>query len=492
MPADRQVSFYRKYRPMNFGEVYGQSKIKQTLQNAAANRTAGHAYLFAGPRGTGKTTLARIFAKALNCLELKEGEPCNKCTVCVAINKSAAFDLIEIDAASNRGIDEIRELKERVDQVPSVQKHKVYIIDEVHMLTREAFNALLKTLEEPPAHAIFILATTEIHKVPATVISRTQRFDFRFLALKEIEESLKMVAKVEKIKIDDAALKLIAEQAGGGLRDALGLLEQAHTFTKGQITSEELVNLLGLFDLNEIVRLMNLILAGQGKEALGLVDGFYGSGHDLTLMLSTLSRYLRGLILLKFGQQSGLSLSDEFSQQMRRQAEGLQIPQLIDLVRKVIEAERQIKFVTHQHLVIELLVLEMLAVLGHNGIKSQAAKKEEAKSEPVAKEKENVGAKKATDLSEAKLLNSLKKINNGFSLILDGARLVGFQKGEMTIGLAYDIYQKKFKEHIEAVHEILRDDFGLDNVKIILEVTGPLNVPEEDSAATAKEVFELS
>jgi len=475
----RQVSFYRKYRPMTFGEVYGQSKVKQTLQNAAAHGTAGHAYLFAGPRGTGKTTLARIFAKALNCLQPAKGEPCNQCAVCTAINKGAAFDLIEIDGASNRRIDDIRELKERIDQVPSVQKYKVYIIDEVHMLTPEAFNALLKTLEEPPAHVIFIMATTEIHKVPATIISRAQRFDFRFLALDEIKASLKKVAQIEKIKIDDEAIELIAEQAGGGLRDALGLLEQAHTFTTGQIDSAELTNLLGLFDLHEIVAVMEMVLAGRGKEALQAVGRFYNSGHDLTLMLATLSRYLRGLILLKFGESSRLSLNDELTAKSAAQAKGLRTDQLINLVKKVIEAERQIKLVAHRHLVVELLVLEMLAVLEGGAV---------ATVPDISSRPKKVDGK----VDEAELLSTLKKINNGFNLILNGAKLLSFEDNELTIGLACDMYQKKFKEHLEAVHALLKADFGLDDVKIKFEVIGFAKSSEESSEELAKEVFELS
>ena len=225
-PMD-QISLYRKYRPHNFDNLIGQDHVRTTLINAIKSEHVAHAYLFTGPRGTGKTSSARLIAKALLCSALKDKhEPCNQCDLCLDINSGRLIDLIEIDAASNRGIDEVRELKEKINFAPSRAKYKVYIIDEVHMMTKEAFNALLKTLEEPPAHAYFILATTEVHKIPDTIISRCQRFDFRRLSLKALMTRLAYICEKEGIEAEDKALEVISRYVNGGMRDAIGLVEQ--------------------------------------------------------------------------------------------------------------------------------------------------------------------------------------------------------------------------------------------------------------------------
>ncbi len=250
-------ALYRKYRPKGWAEVIGQEHIVQTLKNAIAADRVGHAYLFAGPRGTGKTTLARLLAKAVNCLaEDPKARPCNQCDNCKAVNENRFMDLIEIDAASNTSVDDVRDLRDKINFSPSQGKYKIYIIDEVHMLSTAAFNALLKTLEEPPPHAIFVLATTEIHKIPATVLSRCQRHEFRRVPVDEMIGQLKTIAKAEKIQADDEALSVIARQAGGGLRDAISLLDQlASTGTKitlqltqtvlGTATSQTVLDIIG-------------------------------------------------------------------------------------------------------------------------------------------------------------------------------------------------------------------------------------------------------
>jgi len=279
-----EVSLYRKYRPHNFDNLVGQDNIKTTLINALKLNHVSHAYLFAGPRGTGKTSTARLLAKALNCTNLGDGyEPCNECEFCSDINEGRLIDLIEIDAASNRGIDEVRDLKEKISFAPSRSKYKIYIIDEVHMMTKEAFNALLKTLEEPPDHAYFILATTEVHKIPETIISRCQRFDFKRIGKKALMTRLSFIAQKENIEADDNALELISRYVDGGLRDAVGLLEQLTIDNK--LTIEHVQDILGISSGNLLDTLLESLLSNNTKESLRIVNELHSQGSDLRQFL---------------------------------------------------------------------------------------------------------------------------------------------------------------------------------------------------------------
>ena len=250
----------RKYRPQTFDAVVGQGHISTTLKNAITLNRIAHAYLFTGPRGVGKTSMARIFAKALNCKNGPTIEPCGKCQVCTEIEGARSFDVLEIDGASNRGIDEIRALRENVKFAPALGKFKIYIIDEVHQITNDGFNALLKTLEEPPAHVKFIFATTAANKVPATILSRCQRFDFRRISTQTIADTLKEICKKEKIKIDDDALFVIAKFADGGLRDGQSILDQVASSTQGEITAKDILNSLGSLEEEELFGLMNALV----------------------------------------------------------------------------------------------------------------------------------------------------------------------------------------------------------------------------------------
>ncbi len=292
------LSFYRTYRPQLLTDLVGQDHVRQTFLNALQRGSLVHAYLFTGPRGTGKTSTARIIARAITCEKPQaDGEPCNTCSVCEDALAGRLVDLIEIDAASNRGIDEIRDLKEKIQFSPSRAKAKVYIIDEVHMLTKDAFNALLKTLEEPPIHAYFILATTEIHKVPETIISRCQRFDFHRISNKEIAEHLGTVAKKENITADSQALELIASQSAGGMRDALGLLEQIGS--SGSITSETIASQLGLTRPVAVAEFVHAILFGQVTAGLTTIETLVGEGANLTQFNKAVMLKLRELMLEK-------------------------------------------------------------------------------------------------------------------------------------------------------------------------------------------------
>ncbi len=315
-------TLYRKHRPTLFSEISGQSHIVQTLCNAIRNNRIGQAYLFTGSRGIGKTTLARIYSKTINCLKpvKKTGkvsiEPCNKCENCKAIMENKTIDINEIDAASHTGVDNIRQLKENINLTPSLLKYKVYIIDEVHMLSIGAFNALLKTLEEPPQHAIFILATTELHKIPETIISRCQRFNFNRLTHKQIIERLKQIAKKEKVKIDDQALEIIATEAEGGMRDAESILNQIISLEDKKITGDEVSQILGASSQNHTIEFIEKLLTDQVETTLKQIEELQNEGIYLVNFNKSLISILRGLIIHKI--DPGLNKKSIFSPENSR------------------------------------------------------------------------------------------------------------------------------------------------------------------------------
>lgn len=285
----------RKWRPQTFAEVVGQEHIAQTVTNAICNERIAHAYLFAGPRGVGKTTTARIFAKVLNCVNPKNGEPCNNCEMCDSFNKSQSLDIIEIDGASNRRIEEIRSLRESVKYAPTKGKYKIYIIDEVHMLTTESFNALLKTLEEPPGHTIFIFATTDVHKVPLTIISRCQRFDFRRISIAAIKNLLSKIAKAEGITIDDESLTTIAKKADGALRDAESLFDQVVSFCGTDVTSEIVSQMLNLIDDEMYFRVSDAVINKDFGEAFTITKTIYDNGWNFIDFVNGLNEHFRNI-----------------------------------------------------------------------------------------------------------------------------------------------------------------------------------------------------
>lgn len=295
--AEEHRVLYRKYRPKTFDEVAGQGHVISALINAVKMNRVAHAYLFSGPRGVGKTTSARLLAKALNCTGKEK--PCNQCQSCTDFNEGRSMNLIEIDAASNRGIDEIRELRESVRFVPTQGGHKVYVIDECHMLTREAFNALLKTLEEPPAHAVFVLATTDLEKVPATIISRTQHYDFRRPHIAELVSRLQKMAKSEGVSLDDTGARLIALAAEGSFRDSESILGQIMAVEDKKITSQEVEEILGLPRRQSVKKLFELMLAKDAPGALKLIADLSDAGYDLPYVQKLLLRYYRAALFLK-------------------------------------------------------------------------------------------------------------------------------------------------------------------------------------------------
>jgi len=333
MSDQTSQALYRKYRPHLWEGVIGQDHVIRTLQNAIRSGKVGHAYLFAGPRGTGKTTTARLLAKAVNCLEeAPDKRPCDTCAHCKAVNDGRFLDLIEIDAASNTSVDDVRDLREKINFSPSQGKFKVYIIDEVHMLSTAAFNALLKTLEEPPAHAIFILATTEVHKIPATVLSRCQRHEFRRIAVAEIVTELQSLAKQEKLEVSEEALTLIARQATGSMRDAISLLDQlASTGEKIDLSMAQVV--LGAATNQMVLDLISALQKMDAKAGLVCIQRTLDSGADPRQFARQVMDYLRGLLLVHMGSGDQLEVTPEQRKQMKQHADGWETNRLLEILR---------------------------------------------------------------------------------------------------------------------------------------------------------------
>jgi len=339
---------YRKYRPNNFSEFIGQKHIVLTLKNQILQNKIAHAYIFSGPRGTGKTTLARIFAKAINCLNLKENaDPCNLCNNCIAINQGNFIDFIEIDAASNRGIEEIRNIIEAVKVRPFMGKKKIFVIDECHSLTKDAANAFLKTLEEPPEYVIFILATTEPEKVIPTILSRTQKFQFRYLTSEEIFEKLKKIRESEKIKIDDEALRIIAQQANGSLRDAETILDKILTFSSSKITREDVEVFFGMVRKDYILKFFKALKDKNKKELLEILNNIYLNGYDLVIFIDEILRFLRGTAILKLNPElKNIILSDfipEDFEEVHNILNALPISEIQNFINIFLESYWQIK-----------------------------------------------------------------------------------------------------------------------------------------------------
>jgi len=345
------VSLYRKYRPKNFKTLVGQDHIKNTLRGAIKSGRVSHAYLFAGPRGTGKTTVARILAKAVNCLEPREGEPCGVCAPCLDFSENRAIDMIEIDAASNRGIDEVRDIREKIKITPASMRFKVYIIDEVHMLTREAFNALLKTIEEPPEHALFILATTELHKIPATIISRCQRFDFNKIGGEAIKLRLKEICGLEKIKISDEGLEIIIRYADGSLRDAISILDQLAS-DKKEIEEKKIKDLLGITSEQAAEEFLNHLAKKKSKEALETIKKVNQSGGNLVWFLKQILSNLQKAITIKINHLE--PKKEQFDLQK------LSLEELIKLLKTFSSVESLIKKSELPELPLEIAVLELI------------------------------------------------------------------------------------------------------------------------------------
>ncbi|MCK9415877.1 MAG: DNA polymerase III subunit gamma/tau [Candidatus Dojkabacteria bacterium] len=457
---------YRKYRSQNFEEIIGQEHVTKILKNAVKGDMLTHAYLFVGSRGTGKTTTARILAKAINCESLtKDGNPCGKCRICKSIDGGTFLDLIEIDAASNRGIDQIRELKEKLEFSPTEGKYKIYIIDEVHMLTTEAFNALLKTLEEPPEHVIFILATTEVHKLPATILSRCQRYDFRLGTDKEIEEVIDRSAKGEGMKIEDEAKKILVNNARGSYRDALSLLDVVFTGQSGKdkkITESEVRKFLGLPDIEMVDLLLTNLVGNNPKEALQLIEELEEKGVNFQQYVAYTLEVLREALVAKI---KGEELEYQFFSQVSQK-------DILRLVKAFLDVERGLKGSGNQSLVIEMVIPEFCTT--ESGEEEEEEEEEEDSSEEYVDN--HVDSRKASDDSKnypdidfkvikkewKRVAIAIKPVHKHLYAFLETSKPIKLENRKLHIEVPFQFYKDQIEcpQSREAINKVLKDIFA--------------------------------
>ncbi|USG65870.1 DNA polymerase III subunit gamma/tau [Brevibacillus ruminantium] len=382
------TALYRVYRPQTFQDVVGQEHVTVTLRNALREQRLSHAYLFNGPRGTGKTSAAKIMAKAVNCEQPQDGEPCNQCATCKAITDGSVTDVLEIDAASNRGVEEIRDIRDKVKFAPSDVKYKVYIIDEVHMLTTEAFNALLKTLEEPPSHVIFILATTEPHKLPATIISRCQRFDFHRISLREMVRRLSYICESQQVSVEEQALTLVAKMAEGGMRDALSLLDQAISYSNEKITAADIMQITGTVSQGYFSTLARSVANRDVAQVMEQFDKVMVQGKDPEQFLHDFLYYYRDMLLLKTAPHleeivERTMIDDQFAQV----AQLYEIPHLYSAIEVCNQSLAQLKWSTYARVLVELTLVKLCQLPGQSpqqGATQSAAVSNTASGEDLA------------------------------------------------------------------------------------------------------------
>lgn len=457
---------YQKYRSQDFDQLKGQDNVIKLLKNAVRKEQIAHAYLFVGSRGTGKTSAARIFAKAINCKSpKKDGNPCLECENCKAVADGTFLDLVEVDAASNRGIDQIRELKERIEFSPVEGRFKVYIIDEVHMLTTEAFNALLKTLEEPPAHVVFILATTDVHKLPPTILSRCQRYDFRLGTDDEIRDLINSVCKQEKIKIENEAINVIVKNAKGSYRDALSILDVVYSGqeeNKSEITLEEVQKTLGLPDSEKVVLLLKYLLDGDGAQALSIIESLEVDGVNLQQFTAFVLDYLRDILSQK--------IKNDFDKDFPFNKEG-DLKDFHKLINLFIDADNKIRYANNQGLILAMIIPEMMKPNVKSEIKM--VNRDVKKSLPVADEKEEevvevVGDGKTITVEEIKkgwdkFVDEIKPFNHHLYAFVGGGHIRSFEGGTLHLEVPFSFHKDRIEtpKSKNIICDVFSDVYGI-------------------------------
>ena len=526
-------ALYRKYRPKEWDQVVGQDHVVTTLKNAIAADRVAHAYLFAGSRGTGKTTLARLLAKAVNCLSPDPSKrPDNECEHCKAVNENRFLDLIEIDAASNTSVDDVRDLRDKINFSPSQGKYKIYIIDEVHMLSTAAFNALLKTLEEPPPHAIFVLATTEIHKIPATVLSRCQRHEFRRVPVDEIVRQLKTIIKAENIQADENALIQIARQSAGGMRDAISLLDQLSS-TGDKITLGLAQTVLGTATSQTVLDIISALLDHDPAHGLETIHKALDAGADPRSLARQIVEYLRGLMLIQMGNASQVEAAADVKKQMQAHARSFSTSDVLRMMKVFNNAATDLRGGWQPSLSLELALAEALDAANETAPRAAAGAQSQPlstvrteappASSPVSKvESSSVPSQDArvergpkqidsadeevqtlsppgtSALSAADVIRSWKhlaaslpKSQANLSALLNSVKMIDVQGKTLILGLASDVLVTKIDkpDQIEAIQKLIKDKFGADvNIRCMVTTAKgkiPPNVQQDGMVATA-------
>jgi DNA polymerase-3 subunit gamma/tau len=523
-------ALYRKYRPKEWDEVMGQDHIVTTLKNAISADRVAHAYLFAGSRGTGKTTLARLLAKAVNCLNKDaKKRPDNDCEHCKAVNENRFLDLIEIDAASNTSVDDVRDLRDKINFSPSQGKYKIYIIDEVHMLSTAAFNALLKTLEEPPPHAIFVLATTEIHKIPATVLSRCQRHEFRRVPVDEIVTNLKKIVKAEKLQADDDALIQIARQSAGGMRDAISLLDQLSS-TGDTITLALAQNVLGTATSQTVLDVLSSVNEHDPARGLETIHKALDAGADPRSLARQIVEYLRGLMLIQMGNVNQVEATADAKKQMQAHARSFTTSEVLRMMKAFNHAATDLRGGWQPSLSLELAFAEVLDAPNAPAPQSAASSpvgtprqtqpqpvgsahtvpkaaslrddqpvpalqtesKPAAESEPPSPSDEKDAVSAGEVIKAWKRMSSaLPKGQANLSALMNSVRMIDVQGKTLILGLASDVLISKIDkpDQIDVIRRLIKEEFGVE-IAIRCVVTNakgkiPPNVPQDGMVATA-------
>ena len=502
-------ALYRRFRPKTFEEVLGQEHITTTLKNQITNDNIGHAYIFSGTRGTGKTSTAKIFARAVNCTDSKDGNPCNTCEMCQGILEESIMDVIEMDAASNTGVDDVREIRDKVKYPPSKGRFKVYIIDEVHMLSKGAFNALLKTLEEPPSHLIFILATTEVEKLPQTILSRCQRFDFKRLTTKTIVYHLNNICNEVGLKAEEEALNLIARNSDGAMRDALSLLDQCISFSEGILTYEETLSILGIANEDLIFNLVDHIEGKDLDSALHLLDEIIQNGKDINQLIKDLILHFRNLMIGKTSEDP-LDIIDAEKDTIERyvnQSKNMSTQYIINGLQILNEGENKAKWSTQPRIILEMIIVKLIEleqqltllerierlekIIESGNIKvspknevvntvrkkpNKKAEKKVVKEKPKEEKSEPIIVDDGKELSFdfiksewSNVLQNVKKQRIAIQAFLKEGKLVNYENGILTVGFGdgFGIHKQAIsrKENKEFVEQVVSSYFNK-NIRI--------------------------